>query len=418
MDSTALLAPLLARRRRADDARRRPTRSRRTSSSATAWPTRSPALDIGQTIAVKIAAVVAVEAMEGTDEVIARAGQLAGAGVRIVKVAKPKQDMRFDVPVVGVATIEAMRAAGATALSVDAGKTLMIDGDADRRGRRRRRASRIVGRAGARDAVSAAARGRHRRRPPRPASRAHPRGAARRRARRRRRHRTGRAPRRSPPRTARAALFDVARARSARSTPSPSPCRPSCTCEVARAVPRAGIPVLVEKPMARSLAEADALIAAAAERGARRCAVGHTERFNPAVAAALPLLADPRFIEVHRLGTFPERSLDIDVVFDLMIHDLDVVLSLVRSEVESIEAVGVPVLTPTRRHRQRAAAVRQRLHRQPDRQPHQPRPGPQDPVLPAGRRTCRSTTPRRRSRSGGSTTGAGHRRRSRAASCR
>ena len=87
-------------------------------------------LDIGQTIAVKHQAVVAVEAMEGTDEVIARAGQLAGAGVRIVKVAKPNQDMRFDVPVVGVATIEAMRAAGADALSVDAGKTLMIDGDA------------------------------------------------------------------------------------------------------------------------------------------------------------------------------------------------------------------------------------------------------------------------------------------------
>jgi DUF1009 family protein len=86
-------------------------------------------LDIGQTLAVKSAAVVAVEAMEGTDEVIARAGRLAGPGVRIVKVAKPNQDMRFDVPVVGVATIEAMRAAGATALSVDAGRALLIDGD-------------------------------------------------------------------------------------------------------------------------------------------------------------------------------------------------------------------------------------------------------------------------------------------------
>jgi UDP-2,3-diacylglucosamine hydrolase len=87
-------------------------------------------LDVGQTIAVKSAAVVAVEAMEGTDAIIARAGQLAGAGVRIVKVAKPNQDMRFDVPVVGVSTIEAMAAAGATILSVDAGKTLMIDGEA------------------------------------------------------------------------------------------------------------------------------------------------------------------------------------------------------------------------------------------------------------------------------------------------
>src|SRR5678815_3795950 len=106
----------------------------------------------------------------------------------------------------------------------------------------------------------------------------------------------------------------------------------------------AGVPVLVERPMARSLEEADQMIAAAAKSGAV-LAVGQTERFNPAVEAARPMLTDPRFIEVHRLGTFPERSLDIDVVFDLMIHDLDVVLSLVRSEVESIEAVGVPVLT-------------------------------------------------------------------------
>jgi DUF1009 family protein len=86
-------------------------------------------LDIGQTIAVKHRAVVAVEAMEGTDEVIGRAGHLAGSGVRIVKVAKPKQDMRFDVPVVGLATVQAMRVAGASALSVDAGRTLMFERD-------------------------------------------------------------------------------------------------------------------------------------------------------------------------------------------------------------------------------------------------------------------------------------------------
>jgi predicted dehydrogenase len=106
-----------------------------------------------------------------------------------------------------------------------------------------------------------------------------------------------------------------------------------------------GVPVLVEKPLARSVEEADQLIAAAA-RGGATLAVGHTERFNPAVQAARPLLRHPRFIEVHRLGTFSERSLDIDVVFDLMIHDLDVVLSVVESDVESIDAVGVPVLTP------------------------------------------------------------------------
>jgi UDP-2,3-diacylglucosamine hydrolase len=90
------------------------------------------ALDIGQTIAVKHQAVVAVEAMEGTDEVIARAGHLAGRGVCIIKVAKPNQDMRFDVPVVGFATIQAMRVAGAGLLSIDAGKTLLLDQEAVR----------------------------------------------------------------------------------------------------------------------------------------------------------------------------------------------------------------------------------------------------------------------------------------------
>ena len=129
IDSTALLAPLLARegvltRRAPGDDQRADLELGYRIADAIA------ALDVGQTIAVKSAAVVAIEAMEGTDAVIARAGQLAGAGVRIVKVAKPNQDMRFDVPVVGVSTIAAMRAAGADTLSIDAGKTLMIDGDA------------------------------------------------------------------------------------------------------------------------------------------------------------------------------------------------------------------------------------------------------------------------------------------------
>jgi predicted dehydrogenase len=105
-----------------------------------------------------------------------------------------------------------------------------------------------------------------------------------------------------------------------------------------------GIGVLVEKPIARSIAEADALIEAARTSGAT-LAVGHTERYNPAVSTVLPLISKPRFIEVHRLGAFPDRSLDIDVVFDLMIHDLDVILSIVKAEVTGIEAVGVPVLT-------------------------------------------------------------------------
>jgi predicted dehydrogenase len=115
--------------------------------------------------------------------------------------------------------------------------------------------------------------------------------------------------------------------------------------EVARPFLERGIPTLVEKPIARSPREADLLLEAAARTGAV-LAAGHTERYNPAVQAALPLVTTPQFVEVHRLGVFPERSLDIDVVFDLMIHDLDVVSALVRSPVASVEAVGVPVLTP------------------------------------------------------------------------
>jgi predicted dehydrogenase len=107
----------------------------------------------------------------------------------------------------------------------------------------------------------------------------------------------------------------------------------------------AGVHTLVEKPITQTVAEADELIAAAKRAGVV-LAVGHSERFNPAVAAARPYIDDPRFIEVHRLGTMPGRSLDIDVVLDLMIHDLDLILSVVQSEVESVEAVGVPVLTP------------------------------------------------------------------------
>ncbi len=129
IDSTAFLAPLLARE--GVLTRRAPTDEEQSDLTFGYRIADAIAgLDIGQAIAVKSAAVVAVEAMEGTDALIARAGQLAGYGARIVKVAKPNQDMRFDVPVVGVSTIEAMKAAGATLLSVDAGKTLMIDGDA------------------------------------------------------------------------------------------------------------------------------------------------------------------------------------------------------------------------------------------------------------------------------------------------
>ncbi len=105
-----------------------------------------------------------------------------------------------------------------------------------------------------------------------------------------------------------------------------------------------GIDVLVEKPMAASLAEADELLATA-QKHQRILQVGHLERFNPAVVAVRPVIARPLFFEVHRLGIFTPRSLDIDVVFDVMIHDLDILLSLVSAPVVDLKAVGIPVVT-------------------------------------------------------------------------
>jgi len=129
IDSTSLLTPLLARAGTLTG--RAPTDDEREDFDVGYHVADAIAgLDVGQTVVVKTRAVVAVEAMEGTDDVIQRAGQIAGPGTRVVKVAKPKQDMRFDVPVIGVATIEAMRTAGASALSIDAGKTLVLDGTA------------------------------------------------------------------------------------------------------------------------------------------------------------------------------------------------------------------------------------------------------------------------------------------------
>src|SRR3989449_7721949 len=105
-----------------------------------------------------------------------------------------------------------------------------------------------------------------------------------------------------------------------------------------------GLDVLVEKPMAVNLSEADALLHAAKKNG-RILQVGHVERFNPAVIAVEPILNHPLFFEVHRLGVFTPRSLDVDVIYDLMIHDLDILLALVGEPVTEVKAVGIPVLT-------------------------------------------------------------------------
>ena len=115
--------------------------------------------------------------------------------------------------------------------------------------------------------------------------------------------------------------------------------------EIARELLARGRDVLIEKPIAPTLAEADAILSEA--RGAGRIVqVGHVERYNPAVAAALAMASDVRYVEVHRLGVFTARSLDVDVVLDLMIHDLQIVRALAGGPAEEVRAVGMPVLTP------------------------------------------------------------------------
>ena len=110
------------------------------------------------------------------------------------------------------------------------------------------------------------------------------------------------------------------------------------------ALMEAGVDLLIEKPLATTLSEADELIAAA-HKHQRIAQVGHLERFNPAVRATVPLLTQPMFFEVHRLSVFTPRALDVDVVLDLMIHDLDIVLSFVNSPVQEVRAVGLPILS-------------------------------------------------------------------------
>jgi predicted dehydrogenase len=113
---------------------------------------------------------------------------------------------------------------------------------------------------------------------------------------------------------------------------------------VAAPLLRAGIDLLIEKPIAASIAEADDLIACARQHG-RIIQVGHLERFNPAILAVQALLNRPMFFEAHRLSVFTPRALDVDVVLDLMIHDLDIVLAFAQSPVREIHAVGLPILS-------------------------------------------------------------------------
>ncbi|MFZ3073172.1 MAG: Gfo/Idh/MocA family oxidoreductase [Thermodesulfobacteriota bacterium] len=115
-------------------------------------------------------------------------------------------------------------------------------------------------------------------------------------------------------------------------------------CKVGLEFLSRGISTLIEKPISVTIKEAEALISEAEARGAV-LQVGHLERFNPAVVALAGKVKNPMFIESHRLSPFPHRALDVDVVLDLMIHDIDIILNMVKSEIESVEAVGIPVMS-------------------------------------------------------------------------
>jgi hypothetical protein len=330
-------------------------------------------LDIGQCLVVKDQAVLAVEAMEGTDETIERGGRLSQGQAVVVKVSKPGQDLRFDVPAVGLQTVETMEKAGASVLVVEAGRTLIFDRDRmiDAADRARIAILSLSSAEGMEEVKDQLVDG--------------PGGFE---------PRTVGIPRVlrvvvSPqaPRVAvvgagylgqfhaekYAALeeahlvavadLDLARAQQVAER---------CSCQafsshrdligkvdavsvvvppqnhylVAREFVEAGIHVLVEKPMTVSLEEADAIIALARARGLI-LQVGHLERFNPAVLAARPYIRQPLFLESHRLASFSERGTEVNVILDLMIHDIDIILSLVPYPLEDLRAVGVTVLTQT-----------------------------------------------------------------------
>jgi len=330
-------------------------------------------LDIGQCLVVKDQAVLAVEGMDGTDETIVRGGRLCREGAVVIKVSKPIQDLRFDVPAVGLQTIETMRSVKARVLVVEAGKTLLFDRDkvveaADRYGMTIVAVSdppKTMASPAVKD-HAAPPQGGVASSPLKPVAvirRADP-GAVRtavvgvgylgtfhaeKYARLAEAHLVGVVDIDAQRAEAVAARFgcaaytdhrDLLGAVDAVSVVTPT----TEHFSVARDFLQAGVHVLVEKPFTQSLDEAWELVRLAESKGVR-LQVGHLERFNPAFKAVEPYVSNPLFLEAHRLALFNERGLEVDVILDLMIHDIDIVLHLVRSPVASFSASGVPVLT-------------------------------------------------------------------------
>ena len=343
-------------------------------------------LDIGQCLVVKNKAVLAVEGIDGTDATIMRGGRLCREGAVVVKVSKPMQDLRFDVPAVGSDTIGVMKRVNARVLVLEAGKTVIFDRDkmidiADSAG-----ISILVQNEGFRpqenqdkDALAVlesslsdqngwprAEYSEEQTEPPKAILVRSPRPDA---------VRTavvgvgylGRFHAQKYARLPEANLVSVVDIDSQRGRQMAKEVKTEALTDyreligkvdavsivtptpqhfaIAREFLSAGVHVLLEKPMTKNLEEADELIATAKKSGAI-LQVGHLERFNSAFTAIRPRLRDPMFIETHRLALFNERGLEVDVVLDLMIHDIDIVLSIINAPLKDVHASGVSALSP------------------------------------------------------------------------
>lgn len=337
-------------------------------------------LDIGQCLIVKNQAVLAVEGIDGTDATILRGGRLCREGAVVVKVSKPIQDLRFDVPAVGSETIETMKRVNARVLVVEAGKTLVFDRDkmidaADAAGItilvRKDAGSEVVDepmapfraawpvpQASRQTFVAESRRAPILIRDPKPDAvrvgvigvgylgRFHAQKYA-----------------RNPDANLVAvADLNLAQVEKVAAEVSTKPIldyreligqvdavsivTPTLShYAIAKEFLAAGVHVLLEKPMTQNLEEADELIRLAEQEGCM-LQVGHLERFNSAFQAIYPLLRKPMFLEANRLTLFNERGLEVDVILDLMIHDIDIALHVIGSPVERIHAQGISVLTP------------------------------------------------------------------------
>ncbi len=334
-------------------------------------------LDIGQCLIVKEKAVLAVEGIDGTDATILRGGKLGKGGAVVIKASKPIQDLRFDVPAVGLNTIRTMIEAGASVLVLEAGKTIMFDreemirlanknkisivaisDDGEKRTAQEEYGKGEFFQESLLDATTNIASETPAGEPDTSCQKTKVAVIG-----------VGYLGKYHAEKYARietadlVGVIDIVAERAenvarrlntdyftnyheimdrvdAVSIVVPT----SDHFRVAHDFLEAGKHVLLEKPMTRDLDEARKLENLAKEKGVV-LQIGHLERFNPAVQAMLPLINSPMFIEAHRLALYKERGTEVDVILDLMIHDIDIILHIVNSPLKEIHASGVPVLT-------------------------------------------------------------------------